>query len=111
RDVPEQEVLEAADEARPLLEPVDREHDELLHLLAADLGLRRLPSVGGRHQLWSLRGVACCRGARKPSSARTQGASIADAIGATEDAAMRRVCSRAGSALCPGATTTSGGAD
>ena len=51
RHIAEEEVAEASDESRPFLEPVDGIEDGRLHLLAADLGLRRLPSVRGGHQL------------------------------------------------------------
>ena len=44
----EEEVLDAADEARPLLEPVERvERSTLQQLLRAALGLRGAISVGG----------------------------------------------------------------
>ena len=45
RDVPEEEVADAADESRALLEPVERVVDELLHPLAAQLGTGRFPGV------------------------------------------------------------------
>ncbi len=45
-DFPEEEVLDAADEARPLLEPVERIQDRLLDLLSAR-GLDRCHQCGG----------------------------------------------------------------
>src|SRR5581483_11822478 len=66
---------------------------------------RRLPLEGGEAQ-WSLPGARRCSGERKPSSARMRGAFIADAMEATEDAAMRRACSRMSGGACPRAATT-----
>ena len=46
RHLAEEEVLDAADEARPLLEPVERIEDESLDLLPA-VGLRHYARISG----------------------------------------------------------------
>src|SRR4029079_7952907 len=103
REGREQRVRRRDGESPPALPGGVRARDQRVEDQAEGEEERGAPERG--HQ-WSPPGVRYWSGERKPSSARTQRAPIVVSMGATEDAAMRSVCSRPRGAASRGVATT-----